>query len=167
MVSIGPYTQAYDMKQMYDFPRVSKQPCYNKDSITDVVNTHSDFTIFSSIIKKAKYDTILSDKQANFTLFVPSDIELRKRYSKQDIDNIDIGTARQILAYSLMNRIIDKNLLISSPSMILPTIDRSHSLKISTVNNVTIIGENCSEIIHFNQQATNGIIHVINNLLVP
>jgi len=187
MVSIGPYTQAYDMRQMYDFVDLrgkKKEISYPENSLMYVINEHSDFKIFSGIVKKARYDSILANQQSNYTVFVPSDQHLIKKYSdesrgaKEYFDNIDIGSAIQILKYSLMNRIIDKNLLVSSPVSIFPTLERSNSVKIYTIRGITSINiPNPSsvysnqnrdiQIIHFNQPSSNGIIHVTNDLLCP
>ena len=117
-------------------------------------------------MKKARYQGKLSEKQADYTIFVPSDTELRKKYDQKFLDNIDDGLARQILAFSMMNRKIDQRLLQSSPVSIFPTIDRSNSMHISTVSGITLL-PNYTKVIHFNHPANNGIVHVIDNLLIP
>ena len=170
MVSIGPYSQAFDMKQMYDFVDLRKKnpvTCsFDDNTIMGVIGNNPDFTIFAGIVKKARYSGKLMDPQADFTLFVPSDAELRKRYSKSFLDKIDDGMARQILAFSMMNRKIDQDLLQSSPVTILPTLDRSNSMHLDTVCGVTRLS-NDTRVIHFNHPADNGIVHVIDNLLIP
>ena len=169
MVSIGPYTQAYDMKQMYDFPDFrsdSRIPCsYPEDSLMEIINSNTDFTIFSGLLKKAKYDVKLSDKQANFTIFVPSDEQLKKKYSNKYLHNIDIGLAHEIINASMMNRKIDQNLLQSSPVSKFPTVNRSR-INVNTVNGVTMI-QNYNKVIHWNHLATNGLIHVVDGLIIP
>ena len=66
----------------------------------------------------------------------------------------------------MMNRKIDKSLLQSSPVSVFPTIDRSNSMYVNTVSGITQIGR-CTTVIHWNHPANNGIIHVIDNLLIP
>lgn len=170
MVSIGPYSQAYDMRQMYDFVdwNSSKNPkvCIPQNSLMGIVNSNSDFSIFSKIIKKACYEGKLSDKQAEFTLFVPSDMYILNKYDRTSLDNIDESLAKKILSFSLMNRIIDKNLFKSSPISTFPTLDRSNSMMIENVNNITILPNN-TRVIHWNHKADNGIIHVVDNILIP
>ena len=167
MVSIGPYTQAYDMKHKYDFVQKRMEKSYVCPyTLMGVIEDNSDFSIFTGIVKSARYSGKLSDQQADFTIFVPSDNELRKKYSKIFLENIDDGLARQILAFSMMNRKIDKYLLQSSPVSIFPTLDRSNSMYISTVSGVTHLPNNTA-VIHFNHPANNGIIHVIDNFLIP
>ena len=78
MVSINPCVQAY----ISSYPRIiSAVTTYSKGSLMDIINSNPDFTIFSGIVKKAKYDVKLSSQQAVFTVFVPSDVKIRERYS--------------------------------------------------------------------------------------
>jgi uncharacterized surface protein with fasciclin (FAS1) repeats len=170
MVSIGPYTESYDMKHMYDFVDLRQTKpvscSFNKNTLMGIIRSNPDFTIFSKIVQKAQFGAKLSQKQVDYTLFVPSDVELQKKYSKEFLDNIDICTAMQILSFSTMNRKIDQYLLQSSPVSIFPTLDRSNSLNVSTVSSVTKL-PNCTTVIHWNHPADNGIIHVVDNLLIP
>ena len=169
MVSIYPNSQSYDMAQMYnitDLRSKTKEVSYPPGSLMDVINCNPDFNIFYKIVKKAKYDGHLVNCQSNFTLFIPSDTYLKKKYNKDYFDTMDPGTAMDIIMFSSMNRVLDSNILTSSPSSIFPTLDRSNSMKIITVNNTTILPNNAS-VIHFNQPATNGIIHVINDIPFP
>jgi uncharacterized surface protein with fasciclin (FAS1) repeats len=170
MVSMNPGTQAFDMKHMYDFVDLrEKTPSicpFDDNTMMGIIVNNSDFTIFSGIVKKARYGGKLMDPYADFTLFVPSDSELKKRYSKEFLDNIDDYTARHILAFSMMNRKIDKSLLQSSPVTILPTLDRSNSMHLNTVCGITRLQKD-KKVIHFNHPADNGIVHVIDGLLIP
>ncbi len=170
MVSINPGVQAYDMRQMYDFvdwrskqkPKLYVPP----NTLMGIIKNNPDFTIFTNIVKKAKYEGKLSDQQSDFTLFVPSDAYLRKKYSNKFLSSIDDGLARQIMSFSMMNRKLDKQLLQSSPVSTFPTLDRSNSMLIHTVSDKTQL-PNFTGVVHWNQPADNGIIHVIDNLLLP
>ena len=167
MVSNYPNSQAFDFRQMYDFPILKPtKTVYPIDSLMGVIDGNQDLSIFSHLIKKAKYDSKLCSMQADFTIFVPSDYALKQKYSQQFLDNIDRGTATQIINSSMMNRKLDKKLLQASPVGKYPTIDRSNSIEISTINNETMI-YGCIKILHFNQPASNGIIHVISDFLIP
>lgn len=169
MVSITPGYPAQDFQQMYNFQdlrNLSGKKCKIKDnSLTGILNTIPDFSIFAEIVDKARLTGILSDIQSNYTLFVPSNSYLKKKYSKEYIDNIDIGLARRLVNFSMMNRVIDKSLLQSSPVSIFPTIDRSNSMKIDTISGTTRL-PNCVSVIHWNHPADNGLIHVVDGLLV-
>jgi len=170
MVSIGPYTQSYDMKHMYDFPDRRKNDAIKKcsypaDSLMGIINSTSDFSIFSDIVKKARYDNKLSDILSDYTVFVPSNFHLKNKHTLDYLNNIDESLAREIVNFSMMQRKIDQQVLQSSPSSTFPTIDRSR-IRFNTCNNVTIL-QNHIKIIHWNYQASNGLIHVIDGLLIP
>ena len=176
MVSIGPYTQSTDMKHMYNFTDLNcniTQDVYEKNTLMDVISKNSDMSIFTNIIKKAQYTEYLCNKDVNYTLFVPSDVEITQKYSKEFINNIDKGLAIQIVKASLMNRVLDKSIIQSSPSHTLPTFDRSNSIYINTISDKTYIGfDRINEnhdiyIINWDQPASNGIIHITNNILIP
>ena len=169
MVSMNPGVQASDFRHMYDFVdlRKKKQICtINNDSLMGIIGNNSDFGIFTNIIKKAGYESVLFDIQSDYTIFVPSDEKLRMKYNQTFLDNIGKSSAIKILEFSMMNRKIDQNLLQRSPISIFPTINRSKSIRIKTINDTTII-HNDTTIIHFNHLADNGIIHVIDDLLIP
>lgn len=177
MVSIGPYTQSTDMKQMYNFADLN---CLNLNSvcdnntIMDIISKHPDLTIFNKIIEKAQYTDKLYDLDYDFTIFVPSDTELEQKYTKEFIYNIDKGFAIQILNISLMKRSLDKSILQTSQTSILPTLDRSNSIYIKTIDDKTSLSlsgniyNNYSiipNVISWNHIASNGIIHITDNLL--
>lgn len=170
MVSINPGVQAYDMRHMYDFVdwRSKQKPKFRAppNTLMGIIQNNPDFTIFENIVKKSRYEGKLSEKQADFTLFVPSDSHLRKKYSEQYLYSIEDELARRIITFSIMNRKLDKILLQSSPMSTFPTLDRSNSMLIRTVNHTTQL-PNYTGIVHWNCPADNGIIHVIDNLLLP
>ena len=83
MVSITPYASSYD-KYMYDFVylRPSKPVSYNKNTLMEIITKNPDFTIFSKIVQKAQFEQKLSQTDTDYTIFVPSDVELQKNIVK-------------------------------------------------------------------------------------
>jgi hypothetical protein len=171
MVSLGPAIQGLDMKSMYDFSDKrlnSSTISYPKNCLMNIIDMHSDFTIFKKIVKKAKLDGLLC--QDTFTLFVPSDYYLTQKYKLDFFEELDVGMARRIVHFSMMARKMDKTSIQCRNSGRFPTLDRSNSMyiKTETVNDScesTI--ENFTKVIHWNQPAVNGIIHVIDDFLMP
>lgn len=170
MVSINPATQPTDMRHMYDFSdfrsKETQEKCFDPKSLAGILKNQPDFSIFFHIVKKSFMEAKLGDLQADFTLFVPSDAHLLKRYKRKNLECIDKGLALQIVKMSLMNRQIDSKLLKASPVSTFPTLNRSNSIQIQNVNNQTYLPCN-TQVIHWNQPANNGIIHVTNNMLFP
>ena len=167
MVSNYPNCQMYDYRQMYTLPFLKKNDkIYPLDSLMGVISTNPDLFIFTQLIKKTNYENKLSNSQADFTVFVPSDQLLKKKYTTECINSIDRGTATQILDNSIMNRKIDKKLLQSDVIGRYPTISRNNSLEFTTINDKTTI-QKYIDIIHFNQPASNGIIHIVSDFIKP
>lgn len=168
MTSSGPYTQSYNMTHMWDITDL--RGCLPKKgvcarSLTGILKNHPDFTKFNYVLELSGLDGIYNDKQANFTLFVPSDKALR--YLPNGVlTNMDKATARHLIKSSTLDRIITSDLLESSQAFYVLTKDLPNRLFISNVNNKTYInGDAC--IVSKDLMASNGIIHVIDVLLWP
>lgn len=167
MSYIGPSNQAYDIKQYYDLgdlrSKKGKQFCVEPNSISGAIYENKDLTIFSNILKISGMEGLLSDPQANVTIFVPSDTHLKQKFSLLFFKNMDRGTARKIIIFSMLNRVIDKKLLQSSLTSYYPTKDRSHNLYVTNYCETVLQG--CTRVIHWNYKVDNGMIHIVDNLL--
>ena len=190
MVSLGPNIQGLDMKSMYDFSELRKPPTektYPKNSLMYVIDTHPDFTIFKMLVKRAKLDdkfcegidssncnsTFLINSLSNdvYTVFVPSDMYLKSKYKPEFFQEIDIGVARRIVLISTMKRKMGKEFFQERQSGRFATLDKSNSMNIKTYNDpsgeLKSMIDNFITIIHWNQPASNGIIHVTDDFLMP
>lgn len=161
MVSITPSDSLYNtgftkMKEKYVHPT----------SLLGIIQHNTDFSLFYNLVKKVKYEDKLSDLLQEFTLFIPSDTFLRKKYTENYLCNITESMSRQILSFSMIKRKIDRNLLQSTSRSIYQTLDASNSLKIITCNGTTFLN-NSTSVICWDYVCDNGIIHVIDNILVP
>ena len=96
------------------------------------------------------------------TLFVPSDQHLLAKGI--GVTNLDIGSARNIVNASALNRRITRDILEDSPASYFLTRNPSIRLFISNINDRTYINNNVN-IIHKDMICTNGIIHVIDSML--
>lgn len=168
MTAIGPYSQSYDMRHMYSFNdlRPDKPPvqCLNTHSIMDILSQGL-YKKFSKIVERARMNGQLNEKQANFTLFAVPDSFLT-HVPEQYFNHMDIGTAKQILNSSLMNRVIDKELITSSPVSYYPSLNSRNRLYITNISGCTMINE-CSKVVGFNIAAGNGLIHHVDTLIRP
>ena len=170
MTSSGPNCQRYNFTHMFDFVDLrGKLPEkeYKKGSIMYLIENHPDFSKFCYIIKLAVMDDVLDNLQANFTLFVPSDSELKYRSVPEDFYvNMDQGTARHIVLSSLLDSRIPSVLIKDSPATYFITKDPPNRLFITNINDNTRIN-NLFNVIHFDIVCNNGIIHVVNGLIEP
>lgn len=170
MTSIGPYTESMNFRHMFDIPdlnstKSSKNKVACPNTLTGIINNNPDFSKFKYILNLANLEGIYSDSQANVTLFVPSDNAL-KNIDNNVFINMDISTARHIVKSSTLRRRIPASVLMASPASWLITKDPPNRLFVTNMNNIISINNNIN-IIHSNIFASNGIIHVIDNLIWP
>jgi len=138
---------------------------YSKNSIMDLINYHPDFTKFLYILKLSEMDVILDKKQANFTIFVPSDTAI-KNIPDDVFLNMDQGDAKNIVQSSLLDYRIPKELLVDSPAAYFNTLSPQNRMFVTNINLNTKINNNLN-VIYFDIICTNGIIHVVDKLIKP
>lgn len=168
MVSTGPSYEYKNFTHMFDMPDLRgplPEIKYNKDSIMYLLNDNPDFSKFKYIIKLANLENIYNDIQANFTLFVPSDKAL-SHIDDNVFINMDLLTARNIIRSSTLKQRITGAILEDSPISLLHTLDPRNRLRVTNINGRTFLN-NSINVIHTNISASNGMIHVVDNLLWP
>jgi len=168
MVSIGPNSQSYNFTHMFDIRDLRGCPkkvtgCPN--SLFNIINTNPDFTKFRYLVKLAKLETVLDNSQADFTLFIPSDAEIKKLGDSIFL-NMDIAVARHIVKSSMLDYKITSDLLEDSTASYFITKDPPNRLFITNISGNTYINTDIN-IIKKDILATNGIIHVIDKLIYP
>ena len=163
-----PNTQSRDLSYMYnirDLRRPIKDIQATPETVLGLIQRNPDFSSFYHIVKIARMEDVLNDAQFNSTIFVPSDIYLEKSFPKSVIMNLDKSTAVNIVKYSILPVKIDARTLKSSPTSYFMT--RYDPLKI-LVNNIkqkTVLNNSLS-VIFYDAMLSNGIIHVLDGLLV-
>lgn len=168
MTSIGPYTQSNNFTHMFSIPDLrscKKLKEYHPNSLMDIITTNKNFTKFKYIVKLAKLESILESPQTDLTIFIPNDKDL-KHIPEGVFINMDISVAKHIVKSSMLNRKIPSEILKHSLAAFYNTKDPNNKLYISNNSNKTYIN-NSINIINFDIQATNGMIHVIDNLIYP
>jgi uncharacterized surface protein with fasciclin (FAS1) repeats len=169
MSGITPTTMSLDYSHMYnmvDLRKCIQSPKkYCSGSLMDIINSHPDFTKFSYIIKTARLDGLLDDIEANVTIFVPSNREINC-IDEGVFTNLDISTARQIVMTNMLKYRIPSELLTDSPSSYFTTFNPVEKLFITNINNVIYLN-NCTKVIFPDIEASNGLIHVVDNLIWP
>ena len=171
MTSSGPNSQSLNFTHMFrrnifTVKEKDKPKTYSKGSIMGIIDTHPDFTKFCYIIKLAELDSILGSGQADFTIFVPSDIELKYRYPEDFFLNLDKGDAIQIVTSSILQNRLPKEILQDSPASYFITNCPPNRLFVTNINDLTKLNNNIN-VIHFDIICTNGIIHVIDRIIEP
>ena len=168
MTSFAPDIQSSNFTHMYDFidyRNVNESKIkFNKESIFGYIYTNPNFSKFQKIIEKAMFCGYLDNTQGNFTIFIPEDTYL-KHVPEDFFKNMDIGLAKEILNSLIINGKINKDVLTYSPVSYFYTRNPLTKLYITNISNKTVLNNNCN-VIEFNINRNNGIIHLIDNLLI-
>ncbi len=165
MQSTNTYT---DYNFMYDVPDLkANQTLFQFDinTISGFIQNNPEFTIFNYLLDKSQQNVKYGQMNANFTFFIARDEDILKYYNMNDFLNMDLYTARQIVLYSTMPKIINIDSLIRLNDMIQVN---------SRIDDSFLTIENLNGPIHINgsrineyKKVQNGIIYVIDKLLVP
>ena len=169
MTAIGPYSKSYDNTHMYSFvdyrhPVTINEFCIPDDTIMGYIRKHPDFQKIKRILCRANLVGVMSDPQLDITLFVPIDKFIEEPC--EFFDNIDPGMARDIINVSSLKRKINGELVRSSPVCYFTTRDpyRRNQMYVTNISGITKIN-NCAQVVHYDINLSNGIIHVVDKLL--
>jgi len=135
------------------------------NTLLNIIETHNDFKIFNYILKLADMQDIFNSIQADFTVFVPSDMHL-SHINENVFINMDMGTARSIVKTSMLENRIPSEILNDCPSSYYKTVDPINRLFVTNLSGQTYIN-NYVRIIKKDVLATNGIIHITNGIVHP
>lgn len=167
MVSMMPYSESRDSKFMYDLldlrgPKPS--PTIRENTIYDFLlkNKHK-FSKFIHILKVSEMENLFNDIEFDKTLFLP----INEGIPDEIYNNMDKNLAINIIKFSCLNRKIDKNIMKRSPYVYMMTNYRySPRLLVTNMNDITELnGE--SNIIYYDLNFKNGMIHIIDKILIP
>jgi len=168
MVSVGPYNESTNFRHMFDLPDL-RGPLPEKklpeNSLSGIIRSHPDFSKFRYLLKLANLEDIYADSQTTYTVFVPSDDALEKIMPDDVFLNMDIGTARNIVKNSTLERRIPSSILSDSPSSIFYTINKPTRIHVTNVKGRIYLNQ-AINVIHKDMTASNGIIHVIDDLMM-
>ncbi|CAN9501852.1 unnamed protein product [Ophioblennius macclurei] len=122
------------------------------------------FTIFLSLMKTAGLDDTLM-QEGSYTIFAPTD-DAFDGLSTDDFELLksDVNALRTILLYHLSNGIFINGGLQGGVTNLLKTLQGSN-LQVLSVNNS--INVNSVDVPDSDLMATNGVIHVVRNILYP
>lgn len=168
MTANGPMTKIFDFTHMYDFVNPNRNCCvflkYRNSSLYGHIQNNPNLSIFKFIVDKAQLGTILDDMQAEFTLFVPTDEELMKRFSQNVFVNMDKGEAYALIKSSLLERRLPSEIIQNSPAAYFTTKYPPNKLFITNINGKTTLNKTV-DVIKKDIMCDNGIIHYTNNLV--
>jgi transforming growth factor-beta-induced protein len=157
------FLQACGSDDNDDFTIVVPTPVSN--TIVDVAVADGRFTILVTALQTTGLDATLADTSKSFTVFAPTD-DAFNLLGTETIDALlaDTDTLSSILTYHVLGNAVDASSAIGlAGSKVLTANDKSIALSLDD-NDLLI---NVSTVIDPDVMADNGIIHVIDAVLMP
>jgi transforming growth factor-beta-induced protein len=132
-------------------------------SVVNIALDNSNFSILVQAVVKAGLVDALSGK-GPFTVFAPTNAAFTALFAQLGISGINDLTAQQLTPI-LTYHVVAGNVLSSALSNgKVPTLNAGKSLTVNLTGGVKI---NESEVVAANIQGSNGVVHVINKVLLP
>lgn len=137
-------------------------------TITDLAINNSNFSILVDILTMPEFSDILaaaSNIQSDLTVFAPTNdafVNLLGALNKSSLDEIPVGILKEIVSYHILGTSVMSTEL--SDGMTAPTLLDGESIMVDLSNGVMI---NNSNVIAADVEAVNGVIHGIDNVLIP
>ena len=132
-------------------------------SVVNIAIDNENFSILVQAVVKAGLVDALSGS-GPFTVFAPTNAAFNALFAQLGISGIDNLTADQLTPI-LTYHVVSGNVLSSALSNgDVPTLNKGKSLKVNLSSGVKI---NDSEVVAANIQGSNGVVHVINKVLLP
>jgi transforming growth factor-beta-induced protein len=132
-------------------------------SVVNIALDNSNFSILVQAVVKAGLVDALSAK-GPFTVFAPTNAAFTALFAQLGISGVNDLTAEQLIPI-LTYHVVSGNVLSSALSNgNVPTLNVGKSLNVNLSSGVKI---NDSEVVAANIQGSNGVVHVINKVLLP
>ena len=90
----------YNIKDLKKPEEISK---VDKDSIMGILQYTPKYSLFAFMARLANLEGILNSLQADYTLFIPSNKYIERKYSENVFKNMDKFTARGTVLYHILN----------------------------------------------------------------
>ncbi|ARN75152.1 fasciclin domain-containing protein [Oceanicoccus sagamiensis] len=135
-------------------------------SIVDVAAEAGSFTTLVTALQATGLDSTLADPEGNFTVFAPSDAAFEK-LGEETINNLlaDTDTLADILLYHvIVGATIDSTAAIESAGT---TVEMANGDNVALSLSGSDLLVNFSTVTGLDIMADNGIIHVIDTVLIP
>jgi transforming growth factor-beta-induced protein len=131
-------------------------------TVLDIIIQNGTFTHFVEAVDKAEMESALRET-GPYTIFVPTDEAFKALFTDLGVSGIADLSKEQLVAI-LQNHIVDGNL--RSTDMVSGNVS-THNGEISVDKGITVVINNSAKIVTFDLQGKNGVIHVIDKVLIP
>jgi len=134
-----------------------------QQSIAQVVNTNPDFTLLRAAVTKAGLGNALSS--GSLTVFAPNNAAFQDAgLTEAAINNLTQAQAAAVLQYHVVNTRTPASALPEAVNTAVTTLDNGTVYVTKAGSNVSVNG---ARVIQADVAASNGVIHVIDRVLMP
>lgn len=136
-------------------------------TIVQIAVSNPDFSILVSALSKPELSDLLAaanDPTSNLTVFAPNNAAFNATLAalgKNSIDDLPVGLLREIVMYHILGGAVMSNELSNGD---VPTLLTDESVSVDITNGVKING---TKVIAADIKAVNGVIHVVESVLLP
>ena len=135
----------------------------SSSTVVEIAVSNPDFSILVDAVKKAGLVEALS-ADGPFTVFAPTNEAFKKLFSQLGVDGIKDLTAEQLTPILTYHVVSGKVMSTDLSNTMVPTLNEGHKLKVDLTEGVKI---NDSKVIAADIAGKNGVIHVIDKVLIP
>lgn len=143
----------------------TSNPAGKKMTIVEIASSNDDFSILVEAVVKAELVDALS-AEGPYTVFAPTNEAFNNLFSTLGVNGIEDLTKDQLTPILLYHVVDGKVLSKDVSSGDVPTLNESASLKVKASSKGVKIDSN-SNVVMTDIEASNGVIHVVDAVLVP
>lgn len=151
-------------------PFIEQKPgyVYKSDSIMGKLKSHPHFTVFCRLLEESgRYHLLLDETERGLTVFAPYD----KAFQYIDLRSWDMLDKQNFVKFHIVEKVVGANDLKGSIYRV-NTLDEKESLIVEGRRGPLLVGGKpingvYSMVVQEDVEALNGVIHVIDNVLIP
>jgi transforming growth factor-beta-induced protein len=144
---------------------MAKSPAKATKSIVEIAVSNDDFSILVEALTKAELVDALS-ADGPFTVFAPTNDAFKNLFKELGVDGVSDLTKDQLTPILLYHVVSGNVMAASVKSGDVPTLNKDADLMVKASSEGVMINKK-SNVVTTDIAATNGVIHVIDAVLVP
>lgn len=149
-------------------------PTPQMSSIAEIATDNGNFTILLDALTRTGLDATVADDNATLTVFAPTDAAFGNLLSELGLNSLDeveaaLGTdgLRNVLLYHVLGSVVTSDMVPTGYVRTLATNASSDELSIYTSVGSTVMINNRATVETADVAASNGVIHIIDEVILP
>jgi uncharacterized surface protein with fasciclin (FAS1) repeats len=165
------------MTDLSNYQTSKTRPVEDPNTIMGKLAYSPQFTMFTYLVYQSGYDTLLRDKNAKVTVFAPPNTAFDNLFADM-VRILDMMSAREVVGFHILPFVINQADMFVGRQCI-ETLNKSNCLLLDGTSLVPQIGYRYLSmsttptinytpyIIKGDNPASNGLLHIINSVLIP